>query len=95
MAYIDQWTTAQDPTFQHRVQTAVVTAAQAITNESNTTTNHSNRSALATQVARNPETYAALFAKLIVQDATITTGSTDTSIFNAVSACWNCMAGGL
>lgn len=99
---IDQFTLAQDATFNQRVEQAVVETAVAIAGEAETAAYHIPRAAFAANVLASPSAYASAFAKAVAADDTVATAAgsppvqanvTDAQITNAVSAAWNALAG--
>lgn len=96
MAYVDQYTLGEDPTFIHRVQIAVATSAVQIQGEavgSFTPQQYQKRQALARKVIANPPVFAQLFARLVVTAASITGASTDAQIQTMIDNNWSKMAG--
>lgn len=98
-ALSDQVALSADTNFQSRVRQAIIAAAIAISNEAVSTGFHDLRAKLARAVMNQPDTYAPLFAKAVVTDATVQsdytgggnlqTAVTDAHINNAVSSMWN------
>ena len=76
-----------------RVQVAIVTAAIAISSESDATDNHTNRANYANQVLRSPATHARKMIWGVVTDATVQSDPTDSNIYNAIAGQWNAYAG--
>lgn len=93
MAYVDQAALAKDSAFEERVRVAMLTAAIAVANESNATTNHTNRAKYSTLVLSNPEQYASQFSEAVATNATINISSLDSDILFTVNSMWNAMAG--
>lgn len=83
-------------TVGHRTEIAIVTAAQTIYAELNTTPGHAARAALATKVLNTPDAYVQPFTFVVATDPTIVAGGvipTDAQILTAVTNAWNAMAG--
>lgn len=76
-----------------RVQVALVTAALAISDEADTTTNYVNRVNLANQVLQSPGRWAEIMVWGVVTDAAVQDGPNDANIYNAVLANWDAYAG--
>ena len=104
MALTDQVNLAANVNFQNRVQQSMIAAAIAISNEALTTGYHNLRAKLAKAIINTPGSYAPLFTKAVVTDATVqadagtVTGAnsdtqqalvTDAHINNAVSSVFN------
>ena len=104
MALTDQVNLAANVNFQNRVQQSMIAAAIAISNEALTTGYHNLRAKLAKAIINTPASYAPLFTKAVVTDATVqadagtVTGAnsdtqqalvTDAHINNAVSSVFN------
>ena len=94
----DQVTLAADTTFQNRVRQAIVAAAIAISNESETTAFHKSRLTLAKAIMLQPSTWSPLFAMAVAGDSLIGTdvgspptqaNATDAHINSAISANFN------
>jgi hypothetical protein len=66
--------------------------AQEVSSEATSTPNHTARTSLASQVARNPQQFTAPFTTMLCAQG-ITSASTDADIENMISAVWNTMAG--
>ena len=88
----NEYTEAQNPTTQARVQMAVSKAAQDISSEAGSTPNHAQRVQLATRVANSPQMMTQPFTTMVCAQG-ITATSTDADISNMVAAVWNTMAG--
>ena len=78
-SYLDQANLALDPTFQKRVQSAMVTGALTIQAESSTVANHYRRVSLSVLILNNPATYSALFVQSVATDASVISDATANS----------------
>lgn len=88
----DAATHAADATLQARISMAAALAAQNIASEAPDTPNHTARTWLATQVARQSAFYTMAFTTLLCAEG-ITPASADADISNMVAAVWNTVAG--
>lgn len=93
MAYIDQYTLAQDPTFRSRVEMAMIIAAIQISAEDPTTEYHQQRAQYAQACLANPVSCAANFALGVASNPVITAQSSDSDIQFTVNSQWNAYAG--
>lgn len=92
MAYLTQSDVAYQPSFQARVQQAMLTAAINIQAEVNTTANHLNRASYAKAVLNSPQQYTLAFA-LGVTSQGVDNTATDAALQNTVNSLWNAYAG--
>ena len=92
MSYQAQYDTAYQPSFQARVEQAMVTAAIAIQAEATNTSNHTNRAVFAKAVLNTPQQYVLAFAQGVASQGIDGTAS-DSTIQNTVNALWNAYAG--
>lgn len=93
MAFIDQWTLANDATFQHRVQVATVKSAIAVLNEAVNTAGHVDRFRFARDVVGNPDAITARMALAVVTNPAINGSSTDGDIEFTVNSVWDALSG--
>lgn len=87
-----EFSEAQNPTTQARVQMATAKAAQDIAASDPASANYAARTALATQVARSPQMYTVPFTNMLCAQG-ITSASTDAEISTMIAAVWDTMAG--
>jgi hypothetical protein len=92
MSLATQFTASQDVTFLNLIQAAIVEIAVITTSEIASTTNHTNRVTLATQILLSPTTYVSDFAQAVASQA-IDKTATDAAILASVSGVWNALAG--
>ncbi len=93
-AFLLAYMASQNPVFKSRLIVACLKTALAVSNENTSTTNHAQRKALATAVARDPIAYADIFAPLVVAHAGAQVEQAkDSELLNLVSATWNAVAG--
>lgn len=78
--------------FRHRVSMAATAAPIAIASEATATPHHTNRVALAKQVAASPITWEYSFAQALASQALDET-STDAQINTGIATVWNTLAG--
>jgi hypothetical protein len=88
----NQFSEAQNPTTQARVQMAMCSAAQDLGAAPPTDAESQMHTSLATQVARMPQQYTVPFTNMCCAKG-ITSASTDAEIASMVAAVWNTMAG--
>jgi hypothetical protein len=94
MAYAIQYDLANDPTFLKRVTMAMLDYAHDVSSEDPGTANHVVRLAFATTVVNNPGTKAGAVSEAICAFAgTLSAGSTDQNIKDAVAALWDLFSG--
>ena len=91
MAYLDQYTLAQDADFVARVTMAVTLAAVNLYNDPGS--GHAKRQ-YCVQVLASPSGHGARFAYGVTADETITAESSDAVIFNRVAGIFSAYAGG-
>lgn len=106
MALQDRYTLSQDSNFRQRVQQAIILEAVQTIAEAPNTGFHKERTALAIQVLRAPDTWGILFAQSVasrtaVESAYLSVSPanqlavTDALITGGVTAQWNAMAGAI
>lgn len=93
MTLVSQGDVASQPSFQARVQQAMVAAAIAIQFEASTTTDHTNRSNYAQKVLQQPNVFAPIFAIAAVSDGVTDNTATDAALATRISAIWSALAG--
>lgn len=97
MALTDSYTIGTNPAFVQRVTVAMLNAAVAITSESTTTADHTNRETLARAALLSPSQYGPMFALAVAANLALTPatlpGTTDAQVATSVSAVWNGFAG--
>lgn len=98
MAYTDQASLADDPTFRSTVRVALATAAIQVMGEdkaSYSDAQYGKRQALAYEVLRAASSgvYLEMFVWAVVQNAAITGASTDQDIQFTVNSVWDDLAG--
>lgn len=89
---IGEFSEAQNPTLQSRVQMAAAKAAQDIAASDPASPNYAARATLATNVSRSPALYTASFTTMLCAQG-ITSASTDVEISTMIAAVWDTMAG--
>lgn len=93
MAFLDQYTLANDAEFINRVEMAMVKSALAVCAESDTTPNHAARAQWGTQVLRDPNFYAGRVVYGVTSNPVITAQSSDSDIEFTVNSDWDAYAG--
>jgi hypothetical protein len=95
MNYLEQSTLAADDTFIRRVRQAIITAAIAISAEASSGNESIDKArlSLSTMVLREPTRWARIFVYGVATYSSLTAGSSDTVISNAVTSFWNAYAG--
>lgn len=76
---------ATDPTFQSRVQAAMISAAISITTEAWTVAFHRERQTYAVQILNAPSLYMPLFAGSVATDAATSTAATGGGTYVALT----------
>lgn len=99
---------AQSPQFRLRVSYALVEEAPVVLSEANSVAGHTVRANLAAAVARDPNSYAPVFATHLsahinvtsagaltgtLAAGTLDTPATDAALLSAVAALWSTVAG--
>lgn len=74
--YNDAQLLSNDPTFQNRVQEALMRACANITSEAFTTALHVQRQRYVQQIMQNPASFVKQFADIVAQDATVLADAT-------------------
>jgi hypothetical protein len=93
MAYTTQYDLAGDTTFLKRVTMAMLDYAHDVFTEATSVTSHEIRAEYARRVALRPNEYALSTSETICSFTTLSAGSTDQNIKDAVASIWNLMAG--
>lgn len=95
MAFLDQWSLANNEDFRKRIEVAIITAAVDINGE--TPSGNANidgkRKALALSIINSPSSYVERFAKSVVTNVAISVSSNDGDIQFTVNSVWNDIAG--
>jgi hypothetical protein len=101
-ALVDQYTLANDSTFQQRVEQSMLEAAVSISSEADSTAFHRERIALASKAILDPSQYALLFSKAVATNDAVAAAAgsppvqasvTDAQINTAISSVWDALAG--
>ena len=92
MTLEQQWNTAANTTFSHRVQQAAVKAAIAVASEDAQTANHAKRLAFGNVLLRSPEAWGRVIAYGVLTNAAVSEASSDSDIEFTVNSMWNAYA---
>lgn len=92
MAMTAQYLESQNPAVQQRVTIAISRYAKTVSDEASDTPNHTARTRLAEQVARQPSMFAQPFALLVTAQG-FNAGGDDGTLMDWITQVWNVMAG--